>query len=168
LAQIGQRTFAGASTVNANISNAALTADWNTVTGAGKPENNATYGADWFTNVIGASAVNTNINQAALTALWDSVTGGGKPENNATLGANNSNLAAGVGSNLCQNSDFLNASSSGWTKYDSTILSDLGVDLGGWYVSGGNTIFLHQNDAGTVGYSELLSTAIPVIPGKSL
>lgn len=50
---------------------------------------NATYGADWSTNVAGASGVNSNIASAATTSNWSGVSNndGNRPANSATVGA---------------------------------------------------------------------------------
>lgn len=47
---------------------------------------NATFGADWATNVTGASVVNSNISTAATTALWTGV--GSLPSNISAAAAN--------------------------------------------------------------------------------
>lgn len=47
--------------LNAIAAKAATLSSWGGVTGTGKPEDNATVGANWATNVVGATGVNANI-----------------------------------------------------------------------------------------------------------
>ncbi|THD35718.1 MAG: hypothetical protein E7773_10245 [Sphingomonas sp.] len=67
------------------------TAVWSSVSGTGKPADNATVGAVWGTNLSGrpanlAALVGTEgINNA--NQLWSDVSGTGKPADNATVGA---------------------------------------------------------------------------------
>ena len=66
---------------------AALTANWVTVTGAGRPADNATVGADW----ISGNLTNKPADSALLNSLqeWSQVqnASGTRPANNATVGA---------------------------------------------------------------------------------
>jgi Putative phage tail protein len=115
-----------------DISNAALTAGWSSVSGIGKPADSATVGAVWGSNVsnqpanlsainssegsklggiatgatVGAtSAQVTDISNAALTASWSSVSGTGKPADNADVtSANTAAAIAGQGTLATANS----------------------------------------------------------------
>jgi hypothetical protein len=81
-----------------SISNAALTANWNNVYGGGKPQDNATWGAEWGSQVYGGGKPQDN---ATLGARWDQVwDSGGRPENYATNGATfGSNIYGQIDSN---------------------------------------------------------------------
>jgi predicted phage tail protein len=102
------------------------------------------------------------------TTNWSGVGGVGKPADNATVGANSSNLAIGTSTNVIKNSDFYNASLSGWSITGIHLLTGItiGVDLGGWYPVGGHAGWIHQDNANNpTGYVDFGTENIPVIAG---
>jgi predicted phage tail protein len=114
-----------------------------------------------------------NLGYAALLNAqqkWSDVGGIGKPADNATVGANSSNLAIGTSTNVIKNSDFYNASLSGWSVISGYLLTGIttGVDLGGWYPVGGHAGWIHEDNANNpTGYVDFGTENISVIAGNS-
>jgi hypothetical protein len=100
---------------------------------------------------------------------WNSIVGTARPADYATVGANSSNLSIGTSTNVIKNSDFYNASLSGWGISDTYLLTGItvGVDLGGWYPVGGHAGWIRQDNANNpTGYVDLGTENISVIAGN--
>ena len=80
-------SYAAAGTVNSDlvpsISAAAATAIWSSVSGANRPQDNATYGSPW--NLV--SGEGKPENNATYGSPWSLVSGNGRPQDNATYGS---------------------------------------------------------------------------------
>ena len=81
---IGNAYFNNISARGSIILGAGSDADWSYVTGANKPDDNATQGATWGVNIVSQPT-----DAAILNAqqIWSEISGTGKPEDNATEGA---------------------------------------------------------------------------------